>query len=229
MKIVFVGGGQGAVTLLHHFATMENIEVACVIDVRDDAPAVLLAKEQGINTCKNMEEIAESPDVELIIELTGVPKVQAQLLKILRPGQEIMTAKGARIMIDMISSQARANAEAVDNISSQFNELTKMLSKTIDNIDNALDKIRSVLREMQIVTLNANVEAARAGDAGKSFLVVVERMREMLTRTEEATNIIDSASEDSHSALNDLIEAEERLRVVFNASSEKALATAGRR
>ena len=224
MKIVFVGGGQGAVTLLHHFATLQDIEVVSVVDLRDDAPAVLLARERGIHTCKKMEEIAENADVELIIELTGVPKVQAQLLKILRPGQEIMTAKGARIMIDMISSQARANAQAVDNISSQFNELTEMLQKTIENTDHALDKIRSVLREMQIVTLNANVEAARAGDAGKSFLVVVERMREMLTRTEEATNIIDGASEESHHALNDLTAAESRLRDVFNSSKEKALA-----
>ena len=224
MKIVFVGGGQGAVTLLHHFATLQDIEVVSVVDLRDDAPAVLLARERGIHTCKKMDEIAENPDVELIIELTGVPKVQAQLLKILRPGQEIMTAKGARIMIDMISSQARANAQAVDNISSQFNELTEMLQKTNENTDHALDKIRSVLREMQIVTLNANVEAARAGDAGKSFLVVVERMREMLTRTEEATNIIDGASEESHHALNDLTAAESRLRDVFNSSNEKALA-----
>ncbi|HUX06854.1 MAG TPA: methyl-accepting chemotaxis protein [Acidobacteriota bacterium] len=214
MKITFIGGGNAAVILLNYFSTLEEAEVRCVVDLLSDAPAMRLAREMGIATTNDMERGISKADV--VIEVTGSSKVQAELRQMLKPGQNVMTSGCAKMMIDMIEAQAEMNSTTLDKISGEFRSLTDILGGAIDKVDNALDIIHAVLREMQIVTLNANIEAARAGDNGRAFLKVVERMREMLKRTGDATDSIEGASGESHRAVGDLAKAEARMQDAFN-------------
>jgi methyl-accepting chemotaxis protein len=220
MKIIMIGGGNAAVALLKYFSTLQDAEVGCVVDLRGDAPAILLAREMGIDTSDDMEEAVNRADSEVVIEVTGSTKVSTALREMMRPEQQLMNSGCARMMIDMIESQSQANATVLGNISGEFQGLTEMLGGAIGKVDSALRIIRDVLREMQIVTLNANIEAARAGNSGWAFLKVVERMREMLKRTGEATDSITAASGESHKALEDLSEAESRMQEVFKVEGD---------
>ena len=82
----------------------------------------------------------------------------------------------------------RENKETVDSVVS-LNERTKA-------VQNIIATISGISTQTHLLALNASVEAARAGDAGKGFEVVAEEIRRLSEQTKAATeNISDILTE----------------------------------
>jgi len=219
MNIVLVGGGKAAVTLLNYFSSVQDIRVVGVVDLRQGAPGILLAKQLGIETTSKMEDMLGRPDVDVVIEITGVPKVRQAVIDMLRPDQEVMSAGCAKMMCDMIDAQIHRNTSVAEEISVQFEDLTRRLRTAIQSIDSALQDIDDVLRDIELVTINARIEAARAGEAGRAFSVVVEEMQRLVTNIRNAMNSISHTSEESHKTLENLHNTEDNLWKAFQISA----------
>ncbi len=219
MNIALVGGGKAAVSILDHFLSFREHQVVGVADIKTDAPGILRAKELGLETTNDMEILVKRADVDLIIEITGSEKVQEILRGLLRPDQQLVTARGAKLMTDLIEIQATHNAEVADGISLDFADLTKSLENTLKNIEISFHTIERLLREGNIISINASIEAARAGAAGKPFEVVVKRIAEMVNQIKEASNIIGQASAETSGTLVSLHAVEKRLQESFTARS----------
>ncbi len=59
-----------------------------------------------------------------------------------------------------------------------------VLLKHNDDMHTKNEDFALIVRQMVIVTLNASIEAARAGDAGRGFAVVAEEMRSLAARAQ---------------------------------------------
>ncbi len=85
MKIAVVGGGTKCAQLLNLIDqhTFEKIHprVVAVADVKTDAPGLLLAKEKGLFTTTDYNDLFSRDDIDLIIELTGNPDIIYDILK----------------------------------------------------------------------------------------------------------------------------------------------------
>ena len=215
MNIVIVGGGNAAVTLMDFFTLADSIDVVGLADVREDAPGMVRAKELNIRTSTDMKELIERRNTEMVLEVTGSPKVKEIVIGLLRSDQGIMSADGAKIMCDVIAQQAQSNSEAAEKMSREFDALTERLEGAIRSVDGAFKNVEDVLRETEIVNFNARVEAVRAGESGKSFAVIVERMDEMMGRIRQAMGDISTAADETHKSLDGLNEAQEQLLKVF--------------
>lgn len=91
-------------------------------------------------------------------------------------------------------AQARAHADSAGT------EVSRMLAmgQTIDRWHDAMVRViehnrgmhekneafRQIVRQMTIVTLNASIEAARAGTSGRGFAIVADEMRQLAGRAE---------------------------------------------
>jgi len=191
--VLFVGGGQAAVVLLDLFVSDKDIEVMGVADPNPEAIGVKHARELHIPVFREMETIMKDPRVKIIVEVTGHPIVRKTVLNNLRDDQEVMNASGARILVDITNQQKKARQ--------QIEALSGTISISSQKIDETSRDIFDVLREMKILSINANVEAARLGNQGKSFAIVADRMSELTLDVQRAIDNITIASKQNREFL----------------------------
>ena len=83
MKTAVIGAGPGCRAVLELFEQGKlrflDMEILAVVDIDPDAPGIRFARRRGWTTLNSVEQALALPDLGLVIELTGLDDVLAEV------------------------------------------------------------------------------------------------------------------------------------------------------
>ena len=111
----------------------------------------------------------------------------------------------------VLSRTLTAINELSNKIQISSGRITVLNGKTVD-IGKILEVIKSISQQTNLLALNAAIEAARAGEAGRGFAVVADEVRTLAHRTqssaEEIQNMIEELQADSIESVTTMTESQ---------------------
>ncbi len=112
----------------------------------------------------------------------------------------------ARQISSVAEKSSRASGEAAST-----NEKVNELNLLADSIGEVVGAIKAIAEQTNLLALNATIEAARAGEAGKGFAVVADEVKKLATETASKTEEIDTRVARIQEAIRNSAEAMMRI------------------
>ncbi|MCE1115493.1 MULTISPECIES: methyl-accepting chemotaxis protein [Pseudomonas] len=113
--------------------------------------------------------------------------------------QAATTADHQAQLGDQVVAQAIERIEQLAGQMEHCQQAMTHLAQESQRIGSILDVIKSVSEQTNLLALNAAIEAARAGEAGRGFAVVADEVRGLAQRTQQSTEEIEQLIGNLHS------------------------------
>jgi methyl-accepting chemotaxis protein len=115
------------------------------------------------------------------------------------------TSEEISSITQQISKGTQSQSDQVENSVKKANELKKVFDEKITGIKVTSELIEEITSQVNILALNASIEAARAGDYGRGFAVVAENIRVLAEETKKSLSDVEEYVEDIQISLGDSI------------------------
>jgi len=154
------------------------------------------------------------PIAKVVVALLSTRLKQAKQIEIVREvahavSQNVEQAVAAIEGISASSQELAANTESVVNVSHDS-------VKRVKDTGKILDMSRKIATQTKLLSLNASIEAARAGIYGRGFAVVAQEMQNLAQNSADATENINKILQEIQDSIQKVIEGINQSAVISN-------------
>nr|WP_077305440.1 methyl-accepting chemotaxis protein [Terribacillus halophilus] len=140
----------------------------------------------------------ESGEIVGLLSLTRTLEHQEKLDKELSKLNAVIDALQGKVQ------HVAAQAEELSATSSDINEQANSANQNSHQIGEVVQLIEQISTQTNLLGLNAAIEAARSGEAGKGFGVVADEIRKLSDNTKEAVQTIGKSLSEIRSSIENL-------------------------
>jgi methyl-accepting chemotaxis protein len=167
-----------------------------IAGIRDGVTQIASAAEQLSAVTEQTSAGVNSQKVETDQVATAMQEMSATVHEVARNAEQASMAastadKEAREG-DQVVGEAVAQIEKLAAEVMRSSDAMTVLEQESDKIGKVMDVIKAVAEQTNLLALNAAIEAARAGEAGRGFAVVADEVRGLAQRTQQSTKEIES-------------------------------------
>ena len=163
--------------------------------IRDGVTQIASAAEELSAVTEQTNAGVNSQKVETDQVATAMHEMAATVQEVARNAEQASEAAtdadGQARAGDQVVAQAIAQIERLAVEVNRSTEAMGQLQQESQKIGSVMDVIKSVAEQTNLLALNAAIEAARAGEAGRGFAVVADEVRGLAQRTQKSTEEIE--------------------------------------
>ena len=191
--IGIIGGGRGGQGLLRFFGSSTAARVVFIVDPNPSAPGLMEARQKGIRTYNDDEEATRGELPDFLFDSSGDPDLEARIRARLRGTPTMLiTPATSRMMVQVLAENA---AIMRDDISQVVSSIKDDLASSLDASNSIVSRINSIMSNMQMLALNASIEASKAGIHGRGFTVVADHLGKSVEAVRNLTQEINSVNQ----------------------------------
>lgn len=158
----------------HTSANMEDVNQA-MQDITEGAKNQAVSVSEADNNIVNMDQ-----QIKLI---TGEVEQLADYAEEMAEAE-----KASELITEELGQYGLRTKEAVARVAKQIQEM----NRSVQSIIEAVTIIQTIAEETDLLSLNASIEAARAGDAGRGFAVVAEQISKLADQSNRSATDIEN-------------------------------------
>lgn len=125
--------------------------------------------------------------------------------------------KASEVIIGELNASNEEASTSVTKIAEQINTL----HDSIASIQSAITMIQNIADETDLLSLNASIEAARAGDAGRGFAVVAQQISKLAEQSNTTAEEVEKIIAEIISESNRMVEVMEEVKVKMDQQQQK--------